>query len=316
MKFSLEWLRQYLETGASAQQIAARLNALGIEVEALEDPAERLAGFRVAKVLTAAPHPNADKLQVLTVDAGGGEPLQVVCGAPNARAGLVGVLGSPGAVVPAGGFELRKSAIRGVESNGMMCSTRELELGDDHEGIIELPADAPVGKPFAEYRGTSPVFDVAITPNRPDCMGVYGIARDLAAAGLGTLKPLEVKSVPGTFACPIEIRTDDPEGCPAFYGRVIRGVKNGPSPDWLQAALRDAGQRPISALVDLTNYLMLGFGRPAHAYDLAKLKGAVVARERWRTGARAQRENLHPRQLDDGDRRRQRRARHRRDHGR
>jgi phenylalanyl-tRNA synthetase beta chain len=278
MKFSLEWLRQYLETGASAQQIAARLNALGIEVEALEDPAERLAGFRVAKVLTAAPHPNADKLQVLTVDAGGGEPLQVVCGAPNARAGLVGVLGSPGAVVPAGGFELRKSAIRGVESNGMMCSTRELELGDDHEGIIELPADAPVGKPFAEYRGTSPVFDVAITPNRPDCMGVYGIARDLAAAGLGTLKPLEVKSVPGTFACPIEIRTDDPEGCPAFYGRVIRGVKNGPSPDWLQAALRDAGQRPISALVDLTNYLMLGFGRPAHAYDLAKLKGAVVAR--------------------------------------
>lgn len=277
MKFSLAWLKQYLETGATAAEIAAKLNALGIEVEELEDPAERLAGFRVAKVLTAAPHPNADKLQVLTVDTGEGE-LQVVCGAPNARAGLVGVLGTPGAVVPAGRFELRKSAIRGVESNGMMCSTRELELGDDHEGIIELPADAPVGTPFAEYRGTSPVFDVAITPNRPDCMGVYGIARDLAAAGMGTLKSPKIEPVPGTFPCPVEIRTDDPEGCPAFYGRVIRGVKNGPSPEWLQAALLGAGQRPISALVDLTNYLMLGFGRPAHAYDLAKLTGAVIAR--------------------------------------
>jgi phenylalanyl-tRNA synthetase beta chain len=278
VKFSLDWLKQYLETGASAQEIAARLTALGIEVEELEDPAERLAGFRVARVVTAAPHPNADKLQVLTVDTGHGDPIQVVCGAPNARAGLVGVLGTPGAVVPAGGFELRKSAIRGVESNGMMCSTRELELGDDHEGIIELPADAPVGTAFAEYRGTSPVFDVAVTPNRPDCMGVYGIARDLAAAGMGTLKPPRIEPVPGTFPCPVEIRTDDPEGCPAFYGRVIRGVTNGPSPDWLQAALRGAGQRPISALVDLTNFLMLGFGRPAHAYDLAKLSGAVVAR--------------------------------------
>ena len=278
MKFSLDWLKQYLETGASAAEIATKLNALGIEVEGLEDPAEKLAGFRVAKVLTAAPHPNADKLQVLTVDSGEGEPLQVVCGAPNARAGLVGVLGTAGAVVPAGGFELRKSAIRGVESNGMMCSTRELELGDDHEGIIELPADAPIGTAFAVYRGVSPVFDVAITPNRPDCMGVYGIARDLAASGMGTLKAPAIAPVAGTFACPVEIRTDDPEGCPAFYGRVIRGVKNGPSPEWLQAALRGAGQRPISALVDLTNYLMLGFGRPAHANDLAKLSGAVVAR--------------------------------------
>jgi phenylalanyl-tRNA synthetase beta chain len=282
MKFSLAWLRQYLETEATAQEIAAKLNALGIEVEGLEDPAERLAGFRVARVLAAAPHPNADKLQVLTVDGGpdfnGGEPLQVVCGAPNARAGLVGVLGTPGAVVPAGGFELKKSAIRGVESNGMMCSTRELELGDDHTGIIELPGDAPVGAPFADFQGTSPVFDVAITPNRPDCMGVYGIARDLAAAGMGTLKPPRIEPVAGAFPCPVEIRTDDPEGCPAFYGRAIRGVNNGPSPDWLQAALRGAGQRPISALVDLTNYLMLGFGRPAHVYDLAKLAGAVVAR--------------------------------------
>ena len=277
MKFSLAWLRQYLDTDATAQDIAARLTALGIEVEALEDPAEKLAGFRVAKVLTAAPHPNADKLQVLTVDTGEGE-LQVVCGAPNARAGLVGVLGTPGAVVPAGGFELRKSAIRGVESNGMMCSTRELELGDDHQGIIELPADAPVGTPFADYQGTSPVFDVAVTPNRPDCMGVYGIARDLAAAGKGKLKPPRIEPVPGKFPCPVEIRTDDLEGCPAFYGRVIRGVRNGPSPDWLQGLLRAAGQRPISALVDLTNFLMLGFGRPAHVYDLAKLSGPMVAR--------------------------------------
>ncbi|HWK41888.1 MAG TPA: phenylalanine--tRNA ligase subunit beta [Croceibacterium sp.] len=279
MKFSLNWLKQYLETGASAAEIAAKLNALGIEVEGLEDPAEKLAGFRIAKVLTAAPHPDADKLQVLSVDTGEGDPLQVVCGAPNARAGLIGVLGLPGATVPANGMQLRKSAIRGVESNGMMCSTRELELGEDHDGIIELPANAPVGTPFAEYHGASPVFDVAITPNRPDCMGVYGVARDLAAAGMGTLREPEIKPVAGAFPCPVEIRTDDAEGCPAFYGRVIRGVKNGQSPAWMQAALRDAGQRPISALVDVTNYLMLGFGRPAHVYDLAKLNGAVVARK-------------------------------------
>src|SRR5688572_24206884 len=208
MKFSLAWLKQYLETEAGAAEIAAKLNALGIEVEELEDPSEKLAGFRVARVLTASPHPNADKLQVLTVDAGEGE-LQVVCGAPNARAGLVGVLGTPGAVVPAGGFELKKSAIRGIESNGMMCSSRELELGDDHEGIIELPADAPVGTAFAEYQGTSPVFDVAITPNRPDCMGVHGIARDLAAAGMGTLQSPRIEPVPGAFLSPVEIRTDD-----------------------------------------------------------------------------------------------------------
>jgi phenylalanyl-tRNA synthetase beta chain len=278
MKFSLGWLSHYLDTDADAAAIAAKLNAIGIEVEGIEDPAEKLKGFRVAKVLTAAPHPQADKLQVLTVDNGSGEPLQVVCGAPNARAGLVGVLGTAGAIVPANGMELRKSAIRGVESNGMMCSSRELELGDDHEGIIELPADAPIGTAFADYRGADPVLDVAITPNRPDCMGVYGIARDLVAAGLGRLKPLTVSPVKGTYPCPVEIRTDDPEGCPAFYGRVIKGVKNGASPDWMQAALRSAGQRPISALVDITNFLMLGFGRPAHVYDLAKLKGAVVAR--------------------------------------
>lgn len=278
MKFSLTWLKQYLDTEADAAAISAKLNAIGIEVEGIEDPADRLAGFRVARVLTAKPHPDADKLQVLTVDTGEGDPLQVVCGAANARAGLVGVLGTAGAVVPANGLQLRKSAIRGIESNGMMCSSRELELGDDHAGIIELPDDAPVGTPVAQYFGAAPVFDVAITPNRPDCMGVHGIARDLAAAGLGTLKPLGIAPVAGAFSCPVDIRTDDPEGCPAFYGRVVRGVANGASPEWLQDALRAAGQRPISALVDITNYVMLAFGRPAHAYDLATLTGAVVAR--------------------------------------
>ncbi|GGN43616.1 phenylalanine--tRNA ligase beta subunit [Novosphingobium indicum] len=278
MKFSLSWLKQYLETEATVEEIAAKLNAVGLEVEGIEDPTEKLAGFRVAKVLTATRHPDADKLQVLSVDTGEGDPLQVVCGAPNARAGMIGVLGLPGATVPANGLVLKKSAIRGVESNGMMCSTRELELGEDHDGIIELPEDAPVGTAFAEYHGADPVIDVAITPNRPDCMGVYGIARDLAAAGIGTLNPIAELDLPGSFACPVEVRTDDPEGCPAFYGRVIKGVKNGPSPQWLQERLTAAGQRPISALVDATNYLMLAYGRPAHAYDLAKLNGAVVAR--------------------------------------
>ncbi len=278
MKFSLSWLRYFLETSASVQEISNTLNAIGLEVEGIEDPAARLAGFRVAKVLTAARHPDADKLQVLTVDAGDGVPLQVVCGAPNARAGMIGVLGLAGAVVPANGMALKKAAVRGVESNGMMCSTRELELGDDHDGIIELPDDAPVGMAFADYHGADPVFDVAITPNRPDCMGVYGIARDLAAAGLGTLKPRVEPGIAGSFPCPITIQIQDSIGCPAFYGRVVRGVKNGASPEWMQARLKSAGQRPISALVDITNYLMLAFGRPAHAYDLAKLRGTVVAR--------------------------------------
>jgi phenylalanyl-tRNA synthetase beta chain len=278
MKFALTWLKDYLETTATVAEICDALNAIGLEVEGVEDPAEKLAGFRIAHVLTAARHPDADKLQVLTVDTGEGTPLQVVCGAPNARAGMKGVLGLPGAVVPANGMVLKKSAIRGVESNGMMCSVRELELGEDHDGIIELPDDAPVGTSFADYHGADPVIEVAVTPNRPDCMGVYGIARDLAAKGLGTLKPIAMPAFSASGACPVEIRTDDPDGCPAFYGRVITGVTNGASPDWLQARLKSAGQRPISLLVDLTNYLMLGFGRPAHAYDLAKLSGAVVAR--------------------------------------
>lgn len=278
MKFSLSWLKAHLDTDASVEQIAAKLNAIGLEVEGIEDPAQKLKGFRVAKILTADRHPNADKLQVLTVDTGEGAPLQVVCGAPNARAGLVGVLGLPGAVVPANGMVLKVAAVRSVESNGMMCSMRELELGEGHDGIIELPDDAPVGTGFAEYHGADPVFDIAITPNRPDCMGVYGIARDLAAAGLGALKSIALPAIAGTYPCPVEIRTEDADGCPAFYGRVVKGVKNGPSPAWMQDALKAGGMRPISALVDITNYVMLTYGRPAHAYDLAKLSGAVVAR--------------------------------------
>jgi phenylalanyl-tRNA synthetase beta chain len=299
MKFSLSWLKAHLDTDADVTTVAETLTRIGLEVEGIENPAERLSGFRIAKVLSAAPHPQADKLQVLSVDAGNG-PVQVVCGAPNARAGLVGVFGMEGATVPSNGMVLKRTAIRGVESNGMMCSSRELELGDDHDGIIELPADAVVGVAFADYAGADdPVIDVAITPNRQDCMGVRGIARDLAAAGLGVLVPTAElgtvlgsdgaftnrvgKTVPNSagtvhFPCPTEIRTDDPEGCPAFYGRVIKGVTNGTSPDWMQARLKSAGQRPISALVDITNYVMLDHGRPSHAYDLSKLTGAVFAR--------------------------------------
>lgn len=280
MKITLDWLREHLDGDFTVDDVVSTLNRIGHEVEGVEDPATRLRGFRIARVQTAERHPQADKLQVLSVDTGDGTPLQVVCGAPNARAGLVGVLGLPGAVVPANGMELKVSAIRGVESNGMMCSTRELELGDDHDGIIELPADAPLGAAFADYAGGSdPVIDISITPNRQDCMGVRGIARDLAAAGLGWLKPLSVPTVDGQQPCAVEIRTDDPEGCPAFYGRTIHGVTNGASPDWMQRRLKAVGQRVISALVDITNYVMLDLGRPSHAYDLAKLSGAVVARK-------------------------------------
>ncbi|HUP67378.1 MAG TPA: phenylalanine--tRNA ligase subunit beta, partial [Sphingomicrobium sp.] len=279
MKFSLSWLKAHLETEASAQDIADKLTAIGLEVEELSNPADALAAFTVAKVLTAEKHPQADKLQVLTVDAGTGEEIQVVCGAPNARAGLVGVFGPPGTYIPGTDMTLKVAAIRGVESRGMMCSSRELELGDDHSGIIELPADAPVGMPFTQYAGLDdPVFDVNVTPNRQDCMGVRGIARDLAAAGIGTLRPLAVPQVEGAFPCPVPIRIEDPDGCPAFFGRAVRGLKNGTSPDWMQQRLKSAGQRPISALVDITNYVMLEHGRPAHAYDIAKLSGGLTAR--------------------------------------
>jgi phenylalanyl-tRNA synthetase beta chain len=279
MKFTLSWLKEHLETSAALDEIVEALTRVGLEVEGVENPAEKLAPFTIARVLTAERHPQADKLQVLTVDAGTGETLQVVCGAPNARAGMLGVFGAPGAYVPGSGITLKVAAIRGVESRGMMCSVRELELGDEHDGIIALPEDAPVGARYAEWAGLDdPVIDVSVTPNRQDAMGVYGIARDLAAAGLGTLKPLQVRDVPESFPCPVEIRIEDPDGCPAFYGRVVRGVRNGPSPAWLQQRLKAVGQRPISALVDMTNYVMLSYGRPLHVYDLAKLSGAVTAR--------------------------------------
>lgn len=289
MKFTLSWLKEHLDTQADAAAVAEALTRIGLEVEGVEDRGATLADFRVARVLTAERHPQADKLQVLSVDAGpevnGGQPLQVVCGAPNARAGLVGVLGLPGATVPANGMVLKVSAIRGVESNGMMCSTRELELGDDHDGIIELAEEAPVGVRYPEYAGLNdPVFDVSITPNRQDCMGVRGIARDLAAAGLGTLRPLDqvyrggIEPVAGEGPGP-EVRTDDAEGCPAFFGQMVRGVTNGAAPAWMADKLRAVGQKPISALVDITNFVMLDLGRPLHVYDKAKLSGGLVARK-------------------------------------
>ena len=285
MKFTLSWLKEHLVTDADVTLVAETLTRIGLEVESVENPAASLAAFRIARVLSAAPHPQADKLQVLSVDAGDG-PLQVVCGAPNARAGLVGVFGAPGAVVPANGMVLKVAAIRGVESNGMMCSTRELELGDDHDGIIELAADAPVGTSFAEWAGLDdPVIDVAITPNRQDCMGVRGIARDLAAAGLGTLRPLAdvyrmdtLTPVAGTDAAP-DVRTDDTEGCPAFFAQAVSGVTNGASPKWMADKLKAIGQKPISMLVDITNFVSVDLGRPLHVYDRAKLSGALVARK-------------------------------------
>lgn len=279
MKFTLSWLKDHLDTDATLDEIVDGLTRVGLEVEGVDNPAAKLAPFTIARVLTAQRHPQADKLQVLSVDTGAVDPVQVVCGAPNARAGLVGVFGAPGAYVPGSDLTLKVAAIRGVESRGMMCSERELELSDEHNGIIELPEDAPVGRGFAAYAGLDdPVIEVAVTPNRQDCMGVAGIARDLAAAGLGTLKTSIPEPVPGGFPCPIELRTDDPEGCPAFFGRVVRNVRNGPSPAWMQRRLRAIGLRPISALVDITNYVSYDRGRPLHVYDLRKLSGALVAR--------------------------------------
>ncbi len=284
MKFPLSWLKAHLDTDADAQNVSDMLNRIGHEVESIDNRAEKLSAFRIAKVLTAAPHPQADKLQILTVDSGG-DALQVVCGAPNARAGMLGVFGPAGAIVPANGMVLKVAAIRGVESNGMMCSIAELELGDDHDGIIELPDDAPVGQVYAQWAGLDdPVIDVSITPNRQDCMGVRGIARDLAAAGLGTLRPLHevyrldsLAPVAGEGPAP-DVATHDPEGCPAFYAQAVSGVANGPAPQWMRDRLRAIGQKPISALVDITNFVSIDLGRPLHVYDRAKLSGPLVAR--------------------------------------
>lgn len=285
MKFSLSWLKAHLDTDVSANEIAEKLTSIGLEIEGMENPADALRPFRVAKVIEAGPHPNADKLQLLKVDDGSAEPWQVVCGAPNAKAGMIGVFGPPGTFIPGSDFTLKPAKIRDIESFGMMCSARELELGEDHDGIIELPSDAPVGTSYADYAQLDdPVLDVAITPNRQDCMGVRGIARDLAATGIGTLKSLGSAyrdaqlDIAGEGSGP-DVRTEDPEGCPAFYARTVSGVTNGASPEWMQRHLKSAGQKPISLLVDITNFIMLDLGRPLHVYDVAKLSGGLVARK-------------------------------------
>ncbi len=280
MKFTLSWLKEHLDTDASLDAIVDTLTRIGLEVEGVHDRSRALAPFTIARVLTAEPHPAADKLRLLTVDTGMGDPVQVVCGAPNAHANLLGVFGGPGAYVPGSDLTLEVATIRGVESRGMMCSARELQLGDDHAGIIELPADAPVGMPYAVYAGLDdPVIDISVTPNRGDAMGVHGIARDLAAAGLGTMKQERTDHEAMSLGDAPVVRIEDAEGCPAFYAQAVHGLRNGPSPDWLQRQLLSVGQRPISLLVDITNYVMLGWGRPLHVYDMAKLSGPLTARK-------------------------------------
>lgn len=285
MKFTLSWLKEHLDTDASLTEITDRLTAIGLELEGVENPADALRPFRVARVIEAGPHPNADKLRLLKVDDGSGTPWQVVCGAPNARQGLVGVFGPPGTYVPGPAFTLKPAKIRDVESFGMMCSYRELEMGEDHDGIIELPEDAPVGTSFADYAGLDdPVIEVSVTPNKQDCMGVRGIARDLAASGIGTLKPLAdvyrggVDPVEGDGQAP-EVRTDDAQGCPAFFAQSVSGVVNRAAPKWMAEKLKAIGQKPISALVDITNFISIDLGRPLHVYDMAKLSGGLVARK-------------------------------------
>ncbi|SKA07649.1 phenylalanine--tRNA ligase subunit beta [Consotaella salsifontis] len=281
MKFTLSWLKDHLDTDASLEEIVERLTMIGLEVEEVDDKAA-MQPFRIAKVLSASRHPDADKLQVLTVDGGpevnGGKPLQVVCGAPNARAGLVGVLALPGTYVPGIDTTLGVGKIRGVESFGMMCSERELELSDAHTGIIDLPQDAPVGARFADYANLAdPVIDINLTPNRPDATGVSGIARDLAASGLGTLKTSAVERIEGEGDCPVSVSVET-STCLGFALRLVRGVKNGPSPEWMQRRLIAIGLRPINALVDITNYVTFDRGRPLHVFDAAKVAGNLVVR--------------------------------------
>ncbi|TYC49249.1 phenylalanine--tRNA ligase subunit beta [Rhodobacterales bacterium] len=282
MKFTLSWLKEHLETEASLEEIVERLNMIGLEVEEVTNRADALKPFRIARVLEAVQHPNADRLRVLKVDTGDGEPVQVVCGAPNARAGLVGVLGKPGDYVPGLDVTLSVGKIRDVESFGMMCSERELELSDEHTGIIDLPEDAPVGMAYADWAGLDePVIEIGLTPNRPDCTGVYGIARDLAAAGLGKLKERSNEQVRGSYPCPVDVSFDfgDTKAlCKAFGLRLVEGVKNGPSPKWLQDRLTAIGLRPINTLVDITNYITFDQGRPLHVFDADKVKGNLVVR--------------------------------------
>ena len=279
MKFPLSLLTRFLTTDASLDVISATLTNIGIEVESIEDKATALQAFVVAEILEAERHPQADKLQVCKVNTASGT-LQIVCGAPNARAGIKVALANIGTIIPTNGMQIKKAAVRGVESQGMLCSAAELGLGADGGGIIELPLDAPIGQSIVEILNLNdPIIDVAITANRGDCMGVYGIARDLAAAGLGTLKMPCVPNISASDASPISISIADSEGCPAFIGRVIRGVKNAPSPQWLQDVLTKSGMRSISTLVDITNYFTLAFGRPLHTYDLTKLRGNITVRQ-------------------------------------
>lgn len=280
MKFTLSWLKDHLETDATLDEICERLTAIGLEVEDVDDKAA-YKPFVIAKVVSAEKHPSADRLKVLMVDAGDGKPVQVVCGAPNARAGLVGALARPGTYVPGIDVTLSVGNIRGVESHGMMCSEKELDMSDNHEGIIDLPVDAPVGKPFASYAGLDdPVIEINLTPNRPDCTSIYGIARDLAASGLGTLKQHAKPDfrTEGETSVDLKIILDDERLCPGFGLRLVRGVKNGPSPVWMQQRLKAIGLRPINALVDITNYMTFDQGRPMHVFDAAKVKGGLTVR--------------------------------------
>ena len=278
MKTTIDWLKTHLDTDAPLDAIVDRLVMLGHDVEGVENRAAALEPFTVASVVSADRHPNADRLKVCLVDTGKAQ-VQVVCGAPNAHAGMKGVFASAGTVIPRTGALLRETVIRGVASRGMLCSAYELGLGEDHEGIIELPEDAPVGAPYASYAGLGDaVLDVKVTPNRADCLGVRGVARDLAASGLGRLKPLDAMPVPGCFRSPIGIHIEDHSACPLFLGRHLRGVRNGASPDWLRSRLEAIGLRPISALVDITNFLTFDLDRPLHVFDAGRLRGDLTVR--------------------------------------
>jgi phenylalanyl-tRNA synthetase beta chain len=283
MKFTLSWLKDHLDTTDTLDTITETLTRVGLEVEGVEDKAKALSAFTIAYVIEARQHPNADRLRVCLVDTGAGEPVQVVCGAPNARTGMKGVFSAPGTYIPGKDITLGKGVIRGVESNGMLVSEAELQLSDDHDGIIELPEDAPVGQPYATYaKLDDATIEIAVTPNRADALGVAGIARDLAAAGLGALITPSVQPVRGAFPCPVDVKLDfapeDKHLCPAFALRLIRGVKNGPSPDWLQSRLRAIGLRPINALVDITNFMTFDRNRPLHVFDAAKVRGDLTVR--------------------------------------
>ena len=284
MKFTLSWLKDHLDTDASLEAICDALTDLGLEVEEVSDPAATLGAFRIARVIEAAPHPDADRLRLCRVEVrespeAAAQEVQVVCGAPNARTGMVGVFAPVGTRIPGTSVDLKPGVIRGQESNGMLCSERELMISDDHEGIIALPEDAPLGARYIDYAGLNdPMIYIKITPNRPDALGVRGVARDLAARGLGQLKPLTVEPVAGGFDSPIGVSIDPglkEKGCPLFAGRWIRGVKNGPSPDWLQKRLRAIGLRPISALVDITNFFTFDLNRPLHVFDADKVTGGL-----------------------------------------